>query len=195
MVIDIGVYINSSIIMTGMGIFLFLGIWGLRKQKLRKPKTRASEKNNFRKAQAEENLRIIRENRYQQKKICNANEQAAYAAASDVVRARQRKERVLPQVSLGEIIMHPNARVHAAINSKRVDLLVTDAQFNALIAIEIDGSGHYLADYSHINDEGKTLALRSAGIPLLRIAASHDNHAEIKRMVRQGLERYFSKKP
>ena len=186
MVIDIGVYINSSIIMTGMGILLFLGIWGLRKQKLRKPKTRASEKNNFRKAQAEENLRIIRENRY---------EQAAYAAAWDVVRARQRKERVLPQVSLGEIIMHPNARVHAAINSKRVDLLVTDAQFNALIAIEIDGSGHYLADYSRINDEGKTLALRSAGIPLLRIAASHDNHAEIKRMVRQGLERYFSKKP
>ena len=82
------------------------------------------------------------------------------------------------QVSLGEIIMHPHGRVHAAINSKRVDLLVTDEQFNALIAIEIDGSGHHLTNYSHINDEGKTLALRSAGIPLLRVAARQDgfNH-------------------
>ena len=98
------------------------------------------------------------------------------------------------QVSLGEIIMHPHGRVHAAINSKRVDLLVTDEQFNALIAIEIDGSGHHLTNYSHINDEGKTLALRSAGIPLLRVSARQDNHEDIKRQVRKGLEQFFAKR-
>ena len=89
--------------------------------------------------------------------------------------------------------MDPTGRIHAAINSIRVDLLVTDAQFNPLVVIEIDGSGHYLSNYSRINDETKTLALRSAGIPLLRIVAKDDNHAEIRRMVRKGLEQFFAK--
>lgn len=183
-------------IITGIGIFLLLGLVGIGRQRLRRSQknknTQEQKLHDFKKEKAEENLRIARKNRYQKKTICNANEQAAYAAAWDVVRARQRKERVLPQVSLGEIIMHPNGRIHAAINSKRVDLLVTDAQFNPLIVIEIDGSGHYLSDYSRINDETKTLALRSADIPLLRIAAKHDNHAEIRRMVRKGLEQFFA---
>ncbi|MFC2502578.1 MAG: DUF2726 domain-containing protein [Cardiobacterium sp.] len=188
--------INMDTIITGIGIFLLLGLVGIGRQRLRRSQknknTQEQKLHDFKKEKAEENLRIARKNRYQKKTVCNANEQAAYAAAWDVVRARQRKERVLPQVSLGEIIIHPNGRIHAAINSKRVDLLVTDAQFNPLVVIEIDGSGHYLSDYSRINDETKTLALRSAGIPLLRIAAKHDNHAEIRRMVRKGLEQFFA---
>ena len=188
--------INMDIIIASMSIFLLLGLAGISRQRLRRSQKNKNEQeqksHDFKKEKAEENLRIARKNRYQKKTVCNANEQAAYAAAWDVVRARQRKERVLPQVSLGEIIMHPNGRIHAAINSKRVDLLVTDAQFNPLVVIEIDGSGHYLSDYSRINDEAKTLALRSAGIPLLRIAAKHDNHAEIRRMVRKGLEQFFA---
>ncbi|WP_298080858.1 DUF2726 domain-containing protein [uncultured Cardiobacterium sp.] len=190
------VKINMDTIITGIGIFLLLGLVGIGRQRLRRSQknknTQEQKLHDFKKEKAEENLRIARKNRYQKKTVCNANEQAAYAAAWDVVRARQRKERVLPQVSLGEIIMHPNGRIHAAINSKRVDLLVTDAQFNPLVVIEIDGSGHYLSNYSRINDETKTLALRSAGIPLLRIAAKHDNHAEIRRMVRKGLEQFFA---
>ena len=177
------------VIITGIGIFLLLGIFGMVRQQWR-----AQKRKRFKKTQAEENLRIVRENRYQAKKICNANERAAYTAACAVIWERQRKERVFVQVSLGEIIMHPHGRVHAAINSKRVDLLVTDEQFNALIAIEIDGSGHHLTNYSHINDEGKTLALRSAGIPLLRVAARQDNHEDIKRQVRKGLEQFFAKR-
>ena len=188
--------INIDIIIIGMSIFLLLGLAGIGRQRLRRPQknknAQEQKPHDFKKEKAEENLRIARKNRYQKKTVCNANEQAAYAAAWDIVRARQRKERVLPQVSLGEIIIHPNGRIHAAINSKRVDLLVTDAQFNPLVVIEIDGSGHYLSDYSRINDETKTLALRSAGIPLLRIAAKHDNHAEIRRMVRKGLEQFFA---
>ena len=177
------------VIITGIGVFLLLGVFGIARQKWR-----AQQKKRFKKTQAEENLRIVRENRYQAKKICNANERAAYTAACAVIWERQRKERVFVQVSLGEIIMHPHGRVHAAINSKRVDLLVTDEQFNALIAIEIDGSGHYLTHYSHINDEGKTLALRSAGIPLLRVSARQDNHEDIKRQVQKGLEQFFAKR-
>ena len=185
-------------IITGIGIFLLLGLVGIGRQRLRRSQknknTQEQKLHDFKKEKAEENVRIARKNRYQKKTVCNANEQAAYAAAWDVVRARQRKERVLPQVSLGEIIIHPNGRIHAAINSKRVDLLVTDEQFNALIAIEIDGSGHHLTNYSHINDEGKTLALRSAGIPLLRVSARQDNHEDIKRQVRKGLEQFFAKR-
>ena len=120
------------VIITGIGIFLLLGIFGMVRQQWR-----AQKRKRFKKTQAEENLRIVRENRYQAKKICNANERAAYTAACAVIWERQRKERVFVQVSLGEIIMHPHGRVHAAINSKRVDLLVTDEQFNALIAIAV----------------------------------------------------------
>ena len=186
-----GAFVNGSMVIGGVVFFLVLGLIGMGKQARKKGKP---QRNDFMRQRAEEYLRIARKNRYQKKTVCNANEQAAYAAAWDVVRARQRKERVLPQVSLGEIIMHPNGRIHAAINSKRVDLLVTDAQFNPLVVIEIDGSGHYLSDYSRINDETKTLALRSAGIPLLRIVAKDDNHAEIRRMVRKGLEQFFAER-
>lgn len=204
-----------------MGLFIVLGVIGIFRQGLKNPpkkrKSRKTQKrslqplsqsstgkqmpllpprnakNDFRLKKAEENLRIVRENIFQKKRICNGNEQTAYAAALAVVRRRQRQERVLPQVSLGEIITHRNERVYAAVNSKRVDLLVTDAQFNPLVVIEIDGSGHYLANTSHINDAAKSLALRSAGIPLLRIAASDDNQAEIRKLVQKGLEQFFAK--
>ena len=77
------------VIITGIGVFLLLGVFGIARQKWR-----AQQKKRFKKTQAEENLRIVRENRYQAKKICNANERAAYSAACAVIWARQRKERV-----------------------------------------------------------------------------------------------------
>lgn len=55
---------------------------------------------------------------------------------------RQRKERVLAQVCLGEFLRNPDKRAHSAINSKRVDALVCDDDFLPLVAIEIDGNGH-----------------------------------------------------
>ena len=126
------------VIITSIGIFLLLGIFGMVRQQWR-----AQKRKRFKKTQAEENLRIVRENRYQAKKICNANERAAYTAACAVIWERQRKERVFVQVSLGEIIMHPHGRVHAAINSKRVDLLVTDEQREKLWRCARPGFRYY----------------------------------------------------
>lgn len=179
-------------------MFFIIGVGvGNNKQKKQnnpeeKEKRPAFNRKAFKKEKAEENLRLIRENRYRQKRVCNANERAAYIAALSVVLRREKKERVLAQVTLGEMLYHENSRVHGAVNSKRVDILVTDDSFNPLIAIEIDGSGHHLSNYSHINDEGKMLALKSAGIPLLRILASTDDAEDIKRQVRDGLERFFA---
>ena len=149
------------VIITGIGIFLLLGIFGMIRQQWR-----AQKRKRFKKTQAEENLRIVRENRYQAKKICNANERAAYTAACAVIWERQRKVRVFVQVSSGEIIMQPHGRVHAAIISKRDELLVLDEQLNALIASEIACSWHHSTTHSLIHANLGIMALRSAGIRL-----------------------------
>lgn len=86
-------------IITGIGIFLLLGLVGIGRQRLRRSQknknTQEQKLHDFKKEKAEENLRIARKNRYQKKTVCNANEQAAYAAAWDVVRARQDRKSVV----------------------------------------------------------------------------------------------------
>src|SRR3546814_4587109 len=46
--------------------------------------------------------------------------------------------RAMGQVSLGEILASPNEAAFFAVNSKRVDLLIVDADCRPLHAVEID---------------------------------------------------------
>lgn len=150
------------------------------------------EKRDFRKERAQKYLNIVRQNTFQKKRICNKLERAAYLAALSVTLGRKRKERVLVEVNLGEVLYHPQHDVHEAINGKRVDVLVATEFFEPLVAFEIDGSGHNLSDISAENDEIKNLALASAGIPLFRIDARHDNPEQVKQQVRAHLYHFFS---
>lgn len=154
---------------------------------------KTSSYQDYRKTRAEENLRIILANSYQKQKVCNRLERMAYLAALGIVLERQRKERVLAQVCLGEFLRNPDKRAHSAINSKRVDVLVCDDDFMPLVAIEIDGSGHRLSGLADITDEGKEHALRSAGITLIRIAAKEDDAETVRNAVREQLQTFFTK--
>ncbi len=95
--------------------------------------------------------------------------------------------RVFAQVSLGEVLTCPDRDGFNAINAKRVDLLIADASFTPLAAIEYQGSGHHLGKAA-ARDAVKKEALRKAGIGYIEITHDHgpqDVRREIGRLAFQ----------
>ncbi|MBB4207108.1 DUF2726 domain-containing protein [Roseinatronobacter bogoriensis] len=84
--------------------------------------------------------------------------------------------RVMAQVCLGEFVA-PDPEADAArreeafvsINSKRVDFLIIDENGEAVLAVEVQGSGHYIGKTAFMRDAVKKEALRRAGIPLVEV--------------------------
>jgi hypothetical protein len=88
------------------------------------------------------------------------------------------------QVSLGEILASENKDAFLAINSKRVDLLIVDADCKPLHAVEFHGSGHHIGDEAAARDAIKKEALRRAGVGYIEVV-SGDTPAEVHSMVRK----------
>src|SRR3546814_16753518 len=63
--------------------------------------------------------------------------------------------RAMGQVSLGEILASPNEAAFFAVNSKRVDLLIVDADCRPLHAVETQGQGHHQSDNTAARDAVK----------------------------------------
>ena len=108
-----------------------------------------------------------------------------FAAAEAAVREAGVPWRVFAQVSLGEVLTCSDREGFNAINAKRVDLLITDAKFTPLAAIEYQGSGHHLSKAA-ARDAVKKEALRKAGIGYIEITQDHgpeDVRREIGRLV------------
>src|SRR3546814_15941371 len=76
--------------------------------------------------------------------------------------------RAMGQVSLGEILASPNEAAFFAVNSKRVDLLIVDADCRPLHAVEMQGKGHQQSDNTVARDAVKREELRRAGIVIGR---------------------------
>jgi hypothetical protein len=90
---------------------------------------------------------------------------------------------VMAQVSLGEILRCEDKAAFGCINSKRVDLLIVDADCNPLHAIEYQGGGHFKgAHATAARDAVKKEALRRAGIGYVEVVAG-DTSAELRRLV------------
>ena len=93
----------------------------------------------------------------------------------------------MAQTVLGEIIRpmkgmttpRDDREAQASINSKRVDMVVIDRGGYAVLAVEVQGAGHYRGD-AYLRDAVKREALRRAGIPMLEIDASW-SHEDIER--------------
>ena len=91
---------------------------------------------------------------------------------------------VMAQVSLGEILRCGDAEAFRCINSKRVDLLIVDADCNPLHAIEYQGGGHFKgAHATAARDAVKKEALRRAGIGYDEVVAGNHTPAELRRVV------------
>ena len=90
---------------------------------------------------------------------------------------------VMAQVSLGEILRCEDKAAYACINSKRVDLLIVDADCRPIHAIEYQGGAHFKgAHATAARDAVKKEALRRAGIGYVEVVAG-DTPAELRRVV------------
>lgn len=92
--------------------------------------------------------------------------------------------RAMGQVSLGEILSSDDKEAFWAINAKRVDLLIVDADCRPLHAIEFQGTGHHLSQETAARDAVKKEALRRAGIGFFEVV-SGDTPAQVKDKVRK----------
>jgi hypothetical protein len=91
---------------------------------------------------------------------------------------------VMAQVSLGEILRCEDKAAFGCINSKRVDLLIVDADCNPLHAIEYQGGGHFKgAHATAARDAVKKEALRRAGIGYVEVVAGDHTPAALRRVV------------
>jgi len=96
--------------------------------------------------------------------------------------------RAMGQVSLGEILYSPDKDAFWAINAKRVDLLIVDADCKPLHAVEFQGTGHHKGEETAARDAVKKEALRRAGIGYVEVV-SGDTPAEVRDMVRKLVDR------
>ncbi|HEX2794593.1 MAG TPA: DUF2726 domain-containing protein [Croceicoccus sp.] len=92
--------------------------------------------------------------------------------------------RAMGQVSLGEVLWSEDKEAFWAINAKRVDLLIVDADCKPLHAVEFQGTGHHMGQETAARDAAKREALRRAGIGYVEVV-SGDTPAEVREMVRK----------
>ena len=111
----------------------------------------------------------------------NRGEARLFAVLERACAAEAPGWRVMPQVSLGEILASPDAEAFRAITSKRVDLLLVGPDAMPLHAVELQGSGHHL-DSAATRDAIKKAALRKAKIGYIEVLPG-DTPAEIRGLV------------
>lgn len=133
---------------------------------------------------AADQLRAVENAKYGKQPLLRFQESKVFAAAEAAVREAGMPWRVFAQVSLGEVLTCADRSGFNAINAKRVDLLIADANFAPLAAIEYQGSGHHLSKAA-ARDAVKKEALRKAGIGYIEITQDHgpeDVRREIGRL-------------
>ena len=114
--------------------------------------------------------------------MLNKGEARVFAELDKLVIARNPGGQVMAQVSVGEFVGSTDAAAYAWINSKRVDLLLVDAQCQARHAIEYQGTGHHQGSAAARNAVKKE-ALRKAGIGYHELVAGHTTAGELRRLV------------
>lgn len=122
---------------------------------------------------AAEQLRTVMSATFKRQRLMSNDEARVFRIAETVIERLELKWRVMAQVSLGEVLSSPDPSAYAAINSKRVDILLISASGQPLAAIEYQGSGHYLGTAA-ARDAVKKEALRRAGIAYIEVMPGHD---------------------
>ena len=131
---------------------------------------------------AADQLRTVMAAEFSVQPLLNKSETRLFRELDRLVAARHPGWQVMAQVSLGEILRSKSKDAYACINSKRVDLLVVDADCNAVAAIEYQGGGHYLSDAA-ARDAVKKEALRKAGIGYHEVVAGHTTPGDLRALV------------
>lgn len=132
-----------------------------------------------------EQLRIVMAATFEKKQLLNYSERRVFRTIQKEVIAMNCGYRVFAQVSLGEILQASNRHAFYAINDKRTDILVVDANGWPALAVEHQGGGHYQGT-AVARDTLKRAALQNAGIGYLEVLEA-DSEGEIRRRLRQCL--------
>ena len=123
---------------------------------------------------------------FRPKRLMSRSEARAFLQIERLLRGHRMGWRVMAQVSLGEVLTSTDAKAFAAVNSKRVDMLVIANNGHPLAAVEFQGSGHYLGAAA-ARDAVKREALRRAGVDFIEVKPDHSDEDlafEIARLVR-----------
>jgi len=129
-------------------------------------------------------LRLVMQADFTPRVLLNAKERRVLACLDRVLADEAPSWRAMGQVSLGEMIASKDEKAYFAVNSKRVDLLIVDAECRPLFAIEYQGTGHHLGQTAVARDAVKMEALRKAGIGYETIRPG-DTPAELRTLVRK----------
>ena len=138
------------------------------------------------KADSPDQLRTVMRSTYETQPLLSKREARVFQAAEQSLQALDLDWKVMAQVSLGEALRSPDAEAYAAINSKRVDVMLIDRSGLPLAAIEYQGSGHHLGSAA-ARDAVKREALRKAGVAYIEVPEGHtpsDLHAAIARLAK-----------
>jgi len=128
---------------------------------------------------ATEQLRLILKSDFTTQKLLNKPERYLLAKIDQFLAEDHPGWRSMAQVSMGEILQSQDKDAYLAINSKRVDLLIIDAECQPIGAIEYQGTGHHLGRETAARDAIKKEALRRAGISYIEVAKG-DEPAELR---------------
>lgn len=124
-------------------------------------------------ADAADQLRVVTGAAFEKRRLLSTKEATVFRTVEDTVNALGRGWRVMAQVCLGEVLACRDREAFAAVNSKRVDMLIVCNRSLPLAAVEFQGDGHYQGSAA-ARDAVKKEALRKAGVTYIEITATHD---------------------
>ena len=132
---------------------------------------------------AAEQLKVVSRARFSSRSLLNKSEAKVFDALDKAVIARNPRWQVMAQVSLGEFLASPDKDAFLAVNSKRVDFALMDADCQVVHALEYQGSGHHTGTSAAARDAVKKEALRKAGIGYHEVVAGHTTPSELRALV------------
>jgi len=132
---------------------------------------------------AADQLRIVLEAKFSSRPLLNKPERRLLSHLDRALQDEAPGWRAMGQVSLGEMLASDDEAAFFAINSKRVDLLIVDADCQPLHAIEFQGTGHHQGSAA-ARDAVKKEALRRAGIGYAEVV-SGDTPADLRALVKK----------
>lgn len=167
--------IASEVIVEKMNISRRKAYWAGRKKAGSGPKSPANY--------AADQLKTVSEARFVARRLLNAPEAKVFDTLIKAVNARNPQWQVMAQVSLGEFLASANKEAFLAVNSKRVDFALMDANYSVRHAIEYQGSGHHTGTSAAARDAVKKEALRKAGIGYHEVVAGHTTPSELRALI------------
>ena len=131
---------------------------------------------------AADQLRIVMGATFTIQPLLNKSEARLFRELDRIVISCNPAWQVMAQVSLGEILRCKDAEAYGCINSKRVDLLLMDAECQPRHAVEYQGGAHHQGTAA-ARDAVKKEALRRAGIGYHEVVAGQTTPSDLKRLV------------